>query len=189
MNIHSGLAGGFYLLWGAWLVYWVALAWGNKQTAVRLNPIWRVLAVIVAGLIAAAVRLWPAYFGRRLLPPSGHRVEAGLALTFAGLAFAIWARRVLGTNWSGNPTIKVGHELIETGPYRLVRHPIYTGLLLAAFGTLLAPARVADLYGFAAAVVLLYCKLRVEEAFMLRQFPDAYPEYRRRTRALVPFLF
>ena len=106
-----------------------------------------------------------------------------------GLAFAIWARHTLGRNWSGNPTVKEGHELVETGPYRLVRHPIYTGFLLAIAGTGIGRGQVRQLFIFGTAFVLLWAKLRIEESLMLRQFPQTYPGYMKRTKALVPFLF
>src|ERR1017187_7501034 len=100
-----------------------------------------------------------------------------------GLAFAIWARHTLGRNWSGNPTVKEGHELVETGPYRLVRHPIYTGFLLAIAGTGIGSGQVMQLFIFGTAFVLLWAKLRIEESLMLRQFPQTYPGYMKRTKA------
>jgi protein-S-isoprenylcysteine O-methyltransferase Ste14 len=112
-----------------------------------------------------------------------------LALTAGGLGFAMWARRALGTNWSALPGLKKDHELIERGPYRLVRHPIYTGLLLAIFGTCLAGGRVWNLSVVVMAALLLIVKLKAEEALLTRQFPDAYPQYQRRVRAIIPFLY
>ena len=113
----------------------------------------------------------------------------GLALTAGGLGFTMWARRALGTNWSALPGLKKDHELIERGPYRLVRHPIYTGLLLAIFGTFLAGGRVWNLSIVAMAALLLIVKLKAEEALLTRQFSDAYPQYQRRVKAIIPFLY
>jgi protein-S-isoprenylcysteine O-methyltransferase len=132
---------------------------------------------------------FPQYFEQRLLPPSEAWLYIGLVLTAGGLGFTIWARRVLGTNWSAMPTIKKDHELIERGPYRLVRHPIYTGLLLAMFGTCLAGGRVWNAYMVGMAALVLIVKLKAEEALLAGQFPEAYLEYRRRVKAIIPFLY
>lgn len=176
-------------LWIFWLVVWIALSRGNKRAAIRINPLWRLLAGV--GLVAAylVLRHFPSVFGLRLLPPSEARLAIGVVLTAAGIGLAIWARLVLGTNWSAAPMIKQDHELIQRGPYRLVRHPIYTGLLLALLGTCGAGGRLWDACLFGLAVAMLVAKLKIEEGLMLRQFPESYPAYRRRTKALVPFVF
>jgi protein-S-isoprenylcysteine O-methyltransferase Ste14 len=124
-----------------------------------------------------------------LLPPSAAWVYIGLVLTAAGLGFTIWARRALGTNWNAIPSIKKDHELVQRGPYRLVRHPIYTGLLLAVFGSCLAGDRVWALCVVGMAAILLIVKLKAEEALLARQFPETYLQYRRRVKAIIPFLY
>jgi protein-S-isoprenylcysteine O-methyltransferase Ste14 len=102
------------------------------------------------------------------------------------MCFAVWARVYLGRNWSSAPTIKEGHQLIRGGPYRFVRHPIYTGILLALVGTVLANGKVRG----ALAVVLIWfawtVKSRMEEEFMMRTFGAEYEEYRRTTGGLIP---
>lgn len=179
----------FGALWGGWLVFWLASARGNKRTATRTGLLWRFTGLAAA--LAVWLSLWqfPAYFEQPLLPPSAAWAYIGLVLTAAGLGFTIWARRVLGTNWSAMPTIKEDHELIQRGPYRLVRHPIYTGLLLAVFGSCLAEGRVWNLAVVGMATILLIAKLKAEEALLARQFPDAYLQYRRRVKAIIPFLY
>ena len=140
--------------------------------------------------MAVAARHWNGPLARTaLIPVSNLGGAFGIALCASGVAFAMWARRTLGANWSAEPSIKVGHQLVQTGPYRWVRHPIYSGLVLALLGTFIGTGRVrtAALLGFAVLVIVL--KIRIEESLMMRQFPDEYPDYRKRTQALVPFLF
>lgn len=177
------------LCWAGWLAYWVAMAFTSKRTVERAGFLGYRLAGIAAFAACAIV-------GRALNVTSQSRawhtpLALGLAcdlIVLAGVAFTVWARVTLGRNWSAEVTFKEGHELIEAGPYRLVRHPIYTGLLLMALGTALDWARAV---GFALLVALcagLWWKARTEERVMLAHFPDSYAEYRRRTHAIVPFV-
>ncbi len=179
----------FGVLWGAWLLFWLASARGNKRTATRTGARWRLTMLAALLLVWLASWEFPKYVGQRWLPPSAAWVYIGLVLTACGLGFAVWARHVLGTNWSAMPSIKKDHELVQRGPYRVVRHPIYSGVLLAAFGSCLAEGRVWSLHVFGMAAILLILKLKEEEALMARQFPEAYFEYRRRVKALIPFLY
>ena len=179
----------FWALWGVWLAFWIVSARGNKRTATRTGPLWRVIVVAAVLVMWLAGQRFPRQFARPLLPPHAAWAFIGLVLTACGLAFAVWARRVLGTNWSAMPVLKDDHELIERGPYGLVRHPIYSGLLLAIFGSCLADGHVWSLYLFGTAAVLLIVKLKAEEALLARQFPQPYSDYRRRVKALIPFLY
>ena len=111
----------------------------------------------------------------------------GLALTAIGLGFAIAARWWLGRNWSGRVTIKQQHQLIQNGPYALVRHPIYAGFLLALLGTALVHSELRGLIGLALAALGWIFKLRIEEALLSQQFGDAYLQYQRHVKALIPF--
>jgi protein-S-isoprenylcysteine O-methyltransferase Ste14 len=138
--------------------------------------------------LVLAFRAYPEVFDRRIFPSSGAASWIGLCLCAGGVAFAIWARRTLGTNWSGNPSIKEGHELVQSGPYRLARHPIYTGLIAAVLGTQLGGGRVRELVILLGSLAVVWVKIRVEERLMMRQFPAAYPRYRERTKALIPFV-
>ncbi len=177
----------FLGLWLTGVFYWVLSARGNKQTAYRLNPVWRILALLVLIAMFWSIRAIPAFY-RQLYPATEALKWTGVAVCAAGVGFAIWARRTLGTNWSGSPTIKEGHELVEAGPYRYVRHPIYTGILVAVLGTGIASGQARHLLILAVVSALLWVELKVEESLMLRQFPQSYPDYRRRTKALIPFL-
>jgi protein-S-isoprenylcysteine O-methyltransferase len=179
-----------YLWLGLWLIWLVSAltvkpsvkkqSFGSRWTQ---NPL-----VIVAFALLFAREIWPAPLRRRILPESVTVMWVGLALAVAGFCFAIWARLWIGRNWSGNVTIKDQHELIQGGPYRLVRHPIYSGLLLAFLGTAIIYGEVRCFIGFPVAVLGFWLKARLEESFMLQQFGAAYADYKHRVKALVPFV-
>ncbi len=113
----------------------------------------------------------------------------GAAVTIAGLLFAVWAREHLGRNWSRSVTIKQGHELITTGPYAVVRHPIYTGVLTGLLGTAIALSQVRGFIVFVLFFLAFWIKLRMEEQWMRSQFGETYATYAHQTAALVPYLF
>jgi protein-S-isoprenylcysteine O-methyltransferase Ste14 len=175
--------------WIVWLLYWVAMAFTTKRTIERGGFLgYRLVAVIViVGFIAAGrvldvsaqSRLWHTTLGLGI-------VSDGIVL--AGTAFTIWARITLGRNWSAEVTFKQDHELIESGPYSLVRHPIYTGLMMMALGTAIHAGRAIGFAVFFALCGAIWWKARQEEQIMSRHFPDAYPEYKLRVRAIVPFV-
>jgi protein-S-isoprenylcysteine O-methyltransferase Ste14 len=112
--------------------------------------------------------------------------ETGLAVTAAGLAFAVWARIYLGRNWSGSVQVKVGHELRRGGPYAWVRHPIYAGLLLAIVGTAMVRGQVRGVLAFGVLLGAFWVKSGIEEALMRKTFGAEYEEYARVTGRLVP---
>ena len=112
--------------------------------------------------------------------------SAGILLTAAGIAFAIWARFYLGQNWSSAVSIKVGHQLIRTGPYQWVRHPIYSGLLVALLGTALARGKMISLVALPLFFLGFWIKSRMEEQFMRKTFGQEYIDYSQSTGALVP---
>lgn len=178
------------ILWAIGIGYWIIKAAGNKKTVRRVPVGPRLIAL---GLIALSwcLLLNPTHgWTTRTILPGNDAVEwVAVALCATGVAFAIWARHTLGRNWSGVPTVKEDHELIVSGPYRFVRHPIYTGLLLAVFASaFVATGRLGGLLFFLILAVLLHFKAQIEEKFMLQTFPQSYPEYRRRTKAIIPFI-
>ena len=179
---------------GCWLVFvaiWVIAAVSTKPTVYRETRaqrlrywVWLVSAYL---LLLYGPRL-PYPLNLRIVPHVTPTALAAAALCLIGLAFAVWARVTLGRNWSGVVTLKEGHELIERGPYRFVRHPIYTGILTMFFATALALGHLA---GFAATLLMFasfWIKLRDEEKLMLQQFPGQYAAYRQRTRRIIPFV-
>jgi len=181
----------FPLLWLVFIAVWIAMARGGKAVAERESVYSRLSHYLPLGiaicLIAAPQVPIPPLDGR-FVALSLWPVQAGLGLVVAGLAFAIWARALLGGNWSSDVTLKRDHELILEGPYRWVRHPIYTGILLALAGSALALGEWRGVLAVAFAGAAYWRKLRIEEAVMRRQFGEAYAEYAKRVPALIPFM-
>ena len=128
-------------MWLVWFLVWLVWAFQSKKTKERESWLHRILYIVIAWA-AMFLMLSPkashGWLGTDLFPPDSWVGPIGIALCAGGFALTFWARYTLGANWSGNVTIKVGHQLIRSGPYRWVRHPIYTGLMVAMAGTALA---------------------------------------------------
>ena len=182
------------IILASWLVLiavWFAMARRVKTVAEHESAFstlshYGPLAVGVFLIAAPRVPLFP--LDVRFAPLALWPVQLGAALTVAGAAFAIWARALLAGNWSSSVTLKQDHELVVKGPYRIVRHPIYTGVLLGLLGTALAVGEWRALVGVAIAAGAYWRKLRIEESVMRRQFGAAYADYAERTPALIPFV-
>jgi protein-S-isoprenylcysteine O-methyltransferase Ste14 len=175
-------------IWAILWLYWIACAWGNKRAVQKLSPGFRIISILCVIALVSLVHIYPHFFLRQLYARTESVEAIGIVLCLLGVALAIWARTLLGRNWSVGPQIKEGHELIQTGPYRLVRHPIYTGILLTMFGTCFGQGRMLGVVLFLFCLVTLWIKLKVEETLMSKQFPEAYPQYRKSTKALVPYV-
>ena len=176
-------------LWLAWVAYWYIAARFVKAT--KSSEGWLLRLVHVLPMAAGFYLIFP--WGD--LPLIGGKLYTniwfrwfGMALTLAGLLFAVWARIHLGKNWSGIVTIKHDHKLIRTGPYRFVRHPIYTGFLAATLGSAIVAARADAMVGFALIVAACLLKIRREEAVLAREFGDEYRIFQNEVAALVPFI-
>ncbi|HET7750535.1 MAG TPA: isoprenylcysteine carboxylmethyltransferase family protein [Terriglobales bacterium] len=182
----------FPVVWVAFLLYWRIRAAGTK-TAQHSEPaaagILRALAFLAVIVLLLTTRIPLPWLYRQLWPSGIWPFWSGAAVTVVGLLFAVWARQHLGSNWSSAVTIKQGHELITTGPYALVRHPIYTGILTGFLGTAIALSQVRGVIGFVLVFFVLWSKLRLEEEWMRSQFGETYANYAHRTAALVPYLF
>jgi protein-S-isoprenylcysteine O-methyltransferase Ste14 len=176
------------VIWLCFALYWLACSGGNKRAVRKLSPGFRILPILGIFGLVLLFAAHPGFFREQLYARTTMIETIGVVLCMLGVAFAIWARNVLGENWSGAPQIKEGHELIQAGPYRLVRHPIYTGILLAMFGTGFGFGRIQSLVLFLFCFAALWLKLKVEESLMSQQFPEAYPAYRKKTKALIPYL-
>jgi protein-S-isoprenylcysteine O-methyltransferase Ste14 len=180
----------FVLMWGGWLAVWNVMARRVKEAAQSESAVSRLSHVvpllIAAYLLVAHVPL--PLLNERFAPLALWLAVLGATLTFAGLAFAIWARFVIAGNWSSYVELKRDHELIIAGPYRWVRHPIYTGLLLAFIGSALAVGEWRGLLAVAIVAASFWRKLKLEEAVMRRQFGETYARYAACVPALIPFL-
>jgi protein-S-isoprenylcysteine O-methyltransferase Ste14 len=178
-------------LWVAWMAYWWISARNVKQT-IRHERVGSRLAhmipLAVAAWLIAAPRLPGDALSGRLLPATLTGYLIGTAITAVGLGFSVWARVHLGCNWSGTVTVKQGHELVRSGPYRFVRHPIYTGLLLAFAGSAFARGEWRGVLACAIASAALWRKLRLEERWLEETFGEAYARYRSEVAALIPFM-
>lgn len=171
--------------WAAFWLYWLVAAFSMKRGRVPWSRELRIRAVIVV-LVVVLVRVG-AFRGHGVNtdPP---REAVGLVLFVVGLAFAIWARVHIGRNWGTPMTQKVEPELVTSGPYRLVRHPIYSGILSAGIGTAVALGWLWLTAVLLAGIYFIY-SATVEERYLAEQFPDTYPAYKRTTKMLVPYVF
>lgn len=183
---------GFKVSWLSVLLYWLWTARRVKAIEKTEPPLKRFcvywLPFFVALLLGPA-DLGPLPLHKQFLPHTTFVYSIGLALCIFGAALAIWSRYLLGQNWSGTVQIKQGHELIQLGPYRLVRHPIYSGLLLLFIG---GAIMIGDWGGVLAVVVFfasLWRKLRLEERWLSECFGDTYDAYKLHTKALIPAVF
>jgi protein-S-isoprenylcysteine O-methyltransferase Ste14 len=189
MNIIQSIA--ILLPWSIWTIYWIATSKAVKVTTKREGAWSRLLQAIpllLGGVLIAvpdrAAAAWAPDPGRL-----GAMQFAGELILMAGLAFSVWARRHLGANWSVSVTLKEGHELVRHGPYRIVRHPIYTGCLLALVGSALICEQWRAPLGAALIFASLAYKVRLEESWLTGYFGDTYQRYRREVSALIPGLY
>ncbi|MFF7633132.1 methyltransferase family protein [Kitasatospora sp. NPDC008050] len=179
------VVGGVILVgWALFWVYWLLASFGVKQGTVA----WRRGALVRLVILIAAVVVLRTRALRGLGVNRDPWLEGvGLVLFLLGLALAVWARLNIGRNWGMPMTHKADPELVTTGPYRTIRHPIYSGVLLAMIGTGVA----VSLYWLVPAAVLggyfVYSAV-MEERYLTERFPDAYPEYQRSTKMLIPFV-
>jgi protein-S-isoprenylcysteine O-methyltransferase Ste14 len=178
-------------MWLIFTLYWL-WGWRRVKGAQRKEPMLPRLLKYWLPLIIAILLIGPGdwyggtWLGTRMYPGSDAVAVLGALLTMLGVAFACWARYVLGRNWSSVVQVKKDHELIQSGPYRWVRHPIYTGLLLAFFGTAMAIGEWRGVICVVIVAVSFWFKLKLEERWMRENFGAAYEGYMQRTKALIP---
>ena len=175
----------FALGWVAFWIYWLVAAFSMKKGRIPWSRELRIRAVIV---IVAILLIRLGVFRGDSLNSNPWRAAIGLLLFVSGLGLAIWARLHIGRNWGSPMSQKVDPELVTSGPYRLVRHPIYSGILVAGVGTAVA---LSWLWLIAMVLVGTYFaySATVEEKYLTEQFPDTYPAYKNSTKMLVPLVF
>ncbi len=175
----------FAVGWAAFWIYWFVAAFSMKRGRVAWSRELRIRVVI---LVLTILLIKLGAFRNHGLNTNPLRAGVGLVLFAGGLAFAIWARVHIGRNWGSPMSQKSDPELVTSGPYRLVRHPIYSGILVATAGTAVALSW-AWLIAVALAGVYFVYSATVEESNLTEHFPDTYPAYKRSTKMLVPFIF
>ena len=177
-----------YALWGAWVFSWLAASVWSAPTVAR-PQLGRELFYRALTFIGAGILFFQPPFSRVSwnVPPGVGTVL--VLLTAAGFAFAWWARIHLGRFWSGTVTRKAEHRVIDTGPYRFVRHPIYTGIILSSYATAIARGTPLALFGATLMLVGWYAKASLEEHFLRDELGrDTYDAYAARVPMLIPLL-
>jgi protein-S-isoprenylcysteine O-methyltransferase Ste14 len=175
--------------WLAFIVYWFVSALKRKEAKrkeSRLERLRHSLPMLAAYILTFVPASHYGALGARVVPAPELLGIIGALATVAGVALAIWARWHLGTNWSATVSIRADHELIYTGPYRTIRHPIYTGMLLAFAGTALALGEVRGVIAFVIVLTAFYFKARKEESFLTQEFGERFAERARRTGMFLP---
>ena len=178
-------------MWIAWVVYWLVAARNVKRTRWRQAPGSESLhgiPLLICTVLWLAPRWLPVVLTAPLWPPGPVLPLIGTAIVAAGIGYASWARVHLGRNWSSKVVVKEDHALIRTGPYRLVRHPIYAGMLLALLGSALAVGEWRGFLALAFALIGVLFRVHAEETRMTETFPE-YADYKRQSSALVPGMF
>lgn len=180
-------------LWLLWVAYWVRSSRAVKPVMRKESEAsrrYQSIPMIAGGLLVALPDLGlPVFDARYLASGQPALFAAALAIVVAGLLFTVWARVFLGNNWSVSVTLKTGHELVRGGPYALVRHPIYTGGLLAIAGSALAGGQWRGLLGLALVAGSLIYKIKLEERWLGEHFGNPYAQYQADVPALIPLVF
>jgi protein-S-isoprenylcysteine O-methyltransferase Ste14 len=175
--------------WFVWAAIWLVLSFWRKSVKKRETAEERLrhIAPMLVGfwLLFGRVRTI-SWFEQMVIPRTEGVLWSGLALTALGVLVSVWARLALGSNWSGVVTLKDNHELIRNGPYRWIRHPIYTGMLMSSAGTAIVDGRLRCWSGLAVVWVTFYFKARREERFLRQEFGDGFEEHTRRTGMFLP---
>lgn len=179
------------LCWLVWGVYWIISSRTAKQKAERQSARSRAgyFVFTVAGLILLTSNPSHVYpLKKRVVPQTFAFALAGAIVCILGTIFTLWARRIIADNWSSDVAFKRGHELVEKGPYSIVRHPIYTGMLIMVLGTAIVAGALAQIVAIVFVFVGFWIKMKQEEALLVTHFPNEYPAYQKRTKRIIPFV-
>jgi protein-S-isoprenylcysteine O-methyltransferase Ste14 len=179
-------------LWMALVLVWVVSALRTKRTIQRQSSASQLLytAILLVGVyLIFARQTGVPWLDRQLVVVGVPIVLVGLVTVLTGVIFSVWARMMLGGNWSNSVTVKEDHTLVRRGPYRVVRHPIYSGILLGMIGSALQRGEVRSFVGILICGLSFWLKTRAEEHFMVQRFGEEYLQYRHQVKALAPFIF
>jgi protein-S-isoprenylcysteine O-methyltransferase Ste14 len=178
-----------FVPWIIFSIYW-EIAAKNSAPAIKSETRFsRGIHVVLANAALLLIFFPVRGLNQRFLPDLLFIKVFGLAIECAGIALAVWARRILGRNWSGEITIKADHELVRTGPYGVIRHPIYTALLAMYAGTAIVSGHMHALLGLAVGIIAYLRKTHMEEANLVNAFGEKYNAYREDTWALIPRVY
>jgi protein-S-isoprenylcysteine O-methyltransferase Ste14 len=178
-----------------WVVFWIYWSFGAPRRRPSKRKIALTFTVLNTGLLYLGFllvllgRSVPGSLGQLIVPEAIPVDVPGTVFTILGVAFAIWSRQSLSNNWSGQVAITEGQQFTRSGPYTIVRHPIYAGMLLAFLGTTLVSATVGSLLGFVFAILSLWQKAYTEEQFLIVEFGEQYAKYQREVKFLIPFVY
>jgi protein-S-isoprenylcysteine O-methyltransferase Ste14 len=157
----------------------------KQETQRHLGQSFGLLFAIVAAFVLPRL---PIFHFVNFAPVNTVLSSFGVILCIAGIAFLVWARQCLGKNWSQTVAVKIDHELVTSGPYRYVRHPMYSGGLVAVIGSAIVSGGAWIFLVIILGALFLW-RVGAEDKLMGQQFPDEYPDYKRRTKALIPFVW
>ena len=180
------------VIWCIFFAYWFYSSRkikAAKSSEPRWTRILHLTAMVSNWVLLMAGGWLPEFLRLRLVPEGFPNLTIGIAIAFAGLCFGIWSRKTLGSNWSGAVTLKKDHEIIKQGPYGIVRHPIYTGIITTVLGSALVTGELRGILAFTIVVIAYLVKIPKEEKLLSAHFPDEYPKYLASTRKLIPFLY
>jgi len=178
-------------VWAIFGIYWVSSAVHTKNAKTTEFPGWRVLRWGILGLTFALLfASWMriGFLGLRFTPIRSVIYQSGFIATLAGITLAFWARLHLGQNWSDKVVLKVGHELVRSGPYAYFRHPIYSGVLLGVAGSAMVVGEWRGVIAFCMLLVNYAIKARKEEKILSVQFGEAFELHKREAGFLLPKL-
>jgi protein-S-isoprenylcysteine O-methyltransferase Ste14 len=174
------------------LVYWrfrsIRRRHAKRKAALTFTVVNNVL-LFLGLLLVLLGRSISSPLGLLFLPQAISMYSTGTIIAVGGISFAIWSRHVLSTNWSHDVAIIKDQQFIRSGPYTLVRHPIYIGILIALFGTTLVAATFGSLFGFIFALCSLWQKACKEEQFLMTEFGQVYTNYQHEVKFLIPFIY
>ncbi len=176
--------------WIVFVVIWLILSLGAKKNIQdqnrRQNSLIRFATIFIAIVVLRLTGLHR--LANHFFSPNHFVQGVGVFICAVGIAFAIWARIQIGENWGMPMSLKEKPELVTSGPYRFVRHPIYTGLCVAMIGSMITEGFLWFIWFIVLSPYFIYSANK-EEKIMLLQFPDQYPDYMKRTKMLIPFIF